>query len=388
MMIELTTEKRKKSAKWIIGNVVVCIVIFLGLQNIDSVGRAVSEGVNLIMPLIVGLVFAAILNVPMSFFESHLWVETKNKKLKKLRRPVAFIISLVLIAGIIAGIICLIIPEIVTAVQLVVQSIVDFIDEIKGLSAAELENMLFGDVLSEVNWDNIRNTIQAWLKNKSHSIVNTAVGTVGSLVGGIFNFFVACVFSIYILFGKEKLKKQMSRLIRAWTPKSFGEWLIHASKVASRTFSKFVSGQTLEAIILGTLCMIGMVILRIPYAPMVGALIGVTALVPVVGAFVGGAIGAFVIMTVNPVKAVVFLIFLVILQQLEGNIIYPKVMGKRENLPGMWILAVVTIGGGIAGPVGMLVAVPLASTTYALLSEATYNREKIIERAEEACQKN
>ncbi len=374
--MEITPEKRRRLTKWVIGIAAACIVIFLGLQNIDSVARLISKCIGLIMPLILGFVFALILNVPMSFFESHIWSNTKKKSLQKLRRPVSFIISLVLIIGIIVGVVWLIIPELVAAVKLVVQGIIGFIDKMRGLSSAELEKIPFGSMLLEVDWDKILDTMQTWLKNQSGTIVNTAVGTVGSLVGGIFDFFVAFVFAIYILFGKDKLKKQTSRLIRVWMPKKFGEWFIHASSVLGQNFRNFVSGQTLEAVILGTLCMIGMAILRIPYAPMVGALIGVTALVPVVGAFIGGAIGAFVILTVEPIKAVVFLIFLVVLQQLEGNIIYPKVMGSRVNLPGMWILAAVTVGGSIAGPVGMLISVPIASTVYVLVREATDNREK------------
>lgn len=380
-MMELTPEKRKKITKWVIGIAAACIVIFLGLQNIDVVGGVASKCIGLIMPLILGFVFALILNVPMSFFESHLWSKSKKQSLQKLRRPTAFIISLVLIVGIIVGVVWLIIPELVAAVKLVAQGIINFIDKMRGLSSADLAEIPFGSMLLEVDWDKILNTVQTWLKNQSGTIVNTAVGTVGSLVGGIFDFFVAFVFAIYILFGKDKLKKQTSRLIRVWMPRKFGEWFIHASSVLGQNFRNFVSGQTLEAVILGTLCMIGMAILRIPYAPMVGALIGVTALVPVVGAFIGGAIGAFVILTVEPIKAVVFLIFLVVLQQLEGNIIYPRVMGSRVNLPGMWILAAVTIGGGIAGPVGMLISVPIASTIYVLVREATDNREKQLKGA-------
>lgn len=380
--MEMTPEKRKKRAKWIIGVVAVCIVIFLGLQNFDDVAETASKCIGLIMPLILGFVFALILNVPMSFFESHIWSKTKKEKLQKLRRPVSFIISLVLIIGIIVGVVWLIIPELVEAVKLVIQGVIHFIDKMRGLSSAELEKIPFGSMLLEIDWDKMLNTLQTWLKNQSGTIVNTAVGTVSALVGGIFDFFVAFVFAIYILFGKNKLKKQASRIIRVWMPKNFGEWFIHAASVLGQNFRNFVSGQTLEAVILGTLCMIGMAILRIPYAPMVGALIGVTALIPVVGAFIGGAVGAFVILTVEPIKAVVFLIFLVVLQQLEGNIIYPKVMGSRVNLPGMWILAAVTVGGGIAGPIGMLIAVPVASTVYVLIREATDNREKRLNEQE------
>ena len=376
--MDFTPEKRKVLSKWLIGIAAACILIFLGVQNIGIVAGAVSWVLGLILPLILGLVFALILNVPMHFFESHIFSKTKKPFLKKIRRPLSYIISLVMIIGVLVGVVWLVIPELAGAVKLIVQSVIDMITRLNAMDKAELAELPFGSILLDTDWDKLLDTLQNWLKNKSGSIVNTAVGTVSSLVGGIFDFFISFIFSIYILFSKEKLKSQVSRLVRVWLPRSFGEWLIHASHVASGNFRNFISGQSLEAVILGVLCMIGMLILDIPYAPMVGALIGVTALIPVVGAFIGTIVGAFMILTVEPIKAVIFVVFLLILQQLEGNLIYPKVMGSRVNLPAMWILAAVTVGGGIAGPIGMLLAVPVASTAYILIREATEQREKIL----------
>ena len=376
--MDFTPEKRKVLSKWLIGIAAACILIFLGVQNIGIVAGAVSWVLGLILPLILGLVFALILNVPMHFFESHIFSKTKKPFLKKIRRPLSYIISLVMIIGVLVGVVWLVIPELAGAVKLIVQSVIDMITRLNAMDKAELAELPFGRILLDTDWDKLLDTLQNWLKNKSGSIVNTAVGTVSSLVGGIFDFFISFIFSIYILFSKEKLKSQVSRLVRVWLPRSFGEWLIHASHVASGNFRNFISGQSLEAVILGVLCMIGMLILDIPYAPMVGALIGVTALIPVVGAFIGTIVGAFMILTVEPIKAVIFVVFLLILQQLEGNLIYPKVMGSRVNLPAMWILAAVTVGGGIAGPIGMLLAVPVASTAYILIREATEQREKIL----------
>ena len=378
--MEITAEKKKKITKWLVGIVAVCIVIFLGLQNIKEVVRVVSYCLGLVFPLILGFVFAVILNVPMSFFESILWKKTKKNKLKNLRRPVAFIISLILIIGILVGVIWLVIPELVNAVRVIAQGVLDYVNRLSAMSEDEILQLPFGSMLFSVDWDNMLDTLQNWLKNQSGDIVNTAVGTISSLVGGIVDFFISFVFAIYILFSKDTLKRQAVRLIRVWIPAGFGKWSIHAASVLGNNFKNFVSGQSLEAVILGVLCMLGMLIFGFPYAPMVGALVGVTALIPVVGGFIGAGVGAFMILTVDPVKAIIFVVYIVILQQIEGNLIYPRVMGSRVNLPGMWILAAVTVGGGIAGPVGMLLSVPLAGAAYVLVREATAEREKKISK--------
>lgn len=375
-MMDLNKEQIKKISKWLIGVVTVCILIYLGVQNINAVADAVSWILGLILPLILGVFFALILNVPLRFFETHIWRKTGKPKLQKLRRPVAFIVSLVVILAAISGVVWLVIPELVDAIKVISQSIIALIDDLSTMDQAALAELPFGNALLSIDWDELLSSLQNWLKNQSGNIMDTAFGTIGSIVGGVVNFFLAFIFAVYVLFGKEKLKKQATRLIQAWLPPKFSSWVIHAASVSNTNFRNFVSGQTLEAVILGSLCMIGMLILRLPYAPMVGALVGVTAFIPIIGAWIGAIVGAFMIFTVDPIKTVIFVAFLLILQQLEGNIIYPRVMGSRVNLPGMWILAAVTIGGGIAGPIGMLLSVPISSTIYVLVREATEKREQ------------
>ncbi|MBP3692011.1 MAG: AI-2E family transporter [Clostridia bacterium] len=380
--MDFNSKKLKSLSRWIIGIAAACIIIFLAIENIGVVAGAVSWVLNLVMPLIVGFAIALILNVPMRWLETKLFKKSKKPFWQKLRRPLAFIISLVLILGILVGVIWLVIPALVDAVKVIVQSVIDFINKISAMDKAEIAELPFGNALLNIDWGKMLTTLQDWLKNQSGNIVNTAFGTISSLLGGIFDLFVSLVFSVYILFGKETLKKQFLRLVNAWLPKRFSAWLVHALSIANTNFRNFVSGQSIEAVILGTLCLIGMLILGIPYAPMVSALVGVTALIPVVGAFIGAIVGGFMILTVQPIKAVIFVVFLVILQQLEGNIIYPKVMGNKVNLPGMWILAVVTVGGTLAGPVGMLLSVPIGSTAYVLIKEATAKREENKKSAE------
>ena len=270
------------------------------MQNIDAVAGAVSRCVSLVQPLLGGAVIAVILNVPMRFFESHIWAKTKKPVLQKLRRPVSFLLALVMILAIFAGVVWLVIPELANAVTIIAEGVIGFINRLDAMSEEEFARLPLGQALLSIDWDYVLTTIQNWLKEQGGAIVNTAFGTVTSLVGGVVDFFVSFIFAVYILFSKEKLARQARCLVRAWLPKGFGEWLIHAASVANVTFRNFISGQSLEAVILGSLCTAGMLILQIPYAPMVGALVGVTALIPVVGAFIGTIVGAFMILTVAP----------------------------------------------------------------------------------------
>ena len=368
-------EKKKKLTLWIIEIATACTLIFLAIKNIDVISSLIYRGAKILSPLILGFVIALILNVPMKYFESHLWTKTNNKFLKKVQKPVAFIISLILILGILIGIFCLVLPELLDAAKVIFQEATKLIEKLKTTEDIEIAGFSLNKLLTNGEWNEMLSKGQNWLKENSTSIVNTAITTAVSVIGGFINFFIALVFSVYILFSKEKLKNQFSRVINAFLPRKVGKTIVHISVVANDNFRNFISGQTLEAFILGILCTIGMLILKIPYAPMVGALVGITALVPIVGGFIGAGVGAFMILTVSPVKALIFVIFLIILQQLEGNIIYPKVMGSKVNLPAIWILFAVTVGGGIGGILGMFLSVPVTATLYTLLKEATEKKE-------------
>jgi len=385
--MEFPFEKIKSISKWIIAIAAICIVIFLGLQNIGIIADAFGYVIDLVMPILLGGIIALILDVPMRFFESLFFANTEKPILQKLRRPLAFLVSLLIIIGVIVGVIFLVIPELIAAIKIVIDEIVDLVENLRSMSSEELSRVPLGEYILSLDWDGITSDVQNWIYRQSGDILNTAVGTLSTLLGGIFDIFISFVFGLYILFGKETLKKQASRILLAWFPKKVGEWTIHVATIANTNFRNFVSGQSLEAVILGSLCMVGMLILQIPFAPMVGTLVGVTALIPVIGAFIGAGVGAFMILTVSPIKAVIFVVFLLILQQLEGNLIYPKVMGSKMNLPSICILAAVTIGGGIAGTVGMLLSVPIASTLYTLIKESTLKREKEMERSKKELSK-
>ncbi len=373
--MNITPERKKKLTRWLIGVTAVCILIFLGVQNIGAVAGAFARCIGILMPLIVGCAIALIVNVPMDFLEKKLWRKNENELLSAARRPVAFILSFAFIIGIFVGVISIVLPTLIETVSVIVRSVIEQVNRLNGMTDAEIAALPFGELILKVDWNNLVDSAKAWLTERAGVITNTVFGTVTSLVGGLMDLFVSVVFSIYILFGKERIKRQTQRIVNAWLPKRAGEWSYHAASVLNVNFKNFISAQFLEAIILGVLCFIGMLIFGFPYAAMVSILVGVTALVPIVGGFVGCGIGAFMMLTVDPVEALWFVVFFIVLQQIEGNLIYPKVMGSRVNLPSMWILAAVSVGGGIGGAVGMLLAVPIASTVYVLFKEATEKRE-------------
>lgn len=375
MEINITDKtKLRKITKWIIGVVTACILIYLAIRHLGMIAVGISWLVNITFPILLGIVMALVLNVPMRPIEKHLHI-----KKEKAKRPVAIVLSLVLVLGMFTGIAFLVFPEIVDTIRLVAQIVMSGIDQAASWEQTiDFSKLPFGEYLQQIDidWMQLKNNLEQWTISQRNVLLQQAAGAVSSVASGFMNFFIGLVFSIYVLANKEKLKRQTLRLIRVWFPQKFGSVLVHVASVCNRSFRNFIAGQAMEAVILGMLCTIGMLILRLPYAPMIGALVGVTALIPIVGAFIGTIVGAFLILTVSPFKAFIFVVFLIILQQLEGNLIYPKMMGARINLPAIWVFAAVTIGGNLAGPVGMLLGVPAASAAYELLKEATAKREE------------
>lgn len=362
-----------KITKWMIGVVTACILIYLAIRHIDMIAMGISWLIHLTSPILLGIIMALVLNVPMRPIEKHLQL-----KHQKAKRPFAIILSLVLVLGIFTGVALLVIPEIADAVRLTAQIVMSGIDQAASWEQTlDFSSLPFGEYLAQIDidWLELKRNIEKWAISQREVLLKQAAGTLSSIAGAFMNFFIGLVFSIYTLANKENLKSQTLRLIHAWFPEKIGGHLVHIVSVCNRSFRNFIAGQATEAVILGTLCTVGMLILRLPYAPMIGALVGVTALIPIVGAFIGMIAGAFLILTVSPLKAFVFVAYLMILQQVEGNLIYPKVVGSKINLPAMWVLAAVTVGGNLAGPFGMLLGVPAASAAYELLKEATAKRE-------------
>lgn len=366
---------RKTLTKWIVGTIAACILIFLGVRYVSAIALAVEWVVDLVRPLLIGTVLAMVLSVPMGFIENRLF--TKNPR-HKARRPLAILLALLLVIGIFIGIAVLVIPEFMGAVSIVISSLTGGLDQLAAFETSDAYSQLpFAAQLEQLDldWLSLKTQLEGWIQKVSTSVLDATTSALGSVASSLIDGIVAFVFCIYVLANKETLARQFGRLARVWLPKRFTDTASHVFAVCADVFQQFIIGQTTEAVILGSLCGIGMAILRIPYAPMVGALVGVTALIPYVGAFLATIVGAFMILTVNPFKALIFVIFLLALQQVEGNLIYPKVVGKKINLPAIWVLAAITIGGNLAGPIGMLLGVPAASAAYALIKEETIKRE-------------
>ena len=382
-MFPFDEKQRKILSRWIIGIVSVCVLIYLGVRHVSQLAYAVQYVFSLIAPLCIGLFFALMLNLPMRFFERKLFARCRNIHLRRAGRGLSILLALATILGILIGLAVLVVPEVVEAITMLGSQILSAVDQLAEIDAHTDYGVLpFGSYLEriDVDWAGIKSAISTWFGKQRGAIVSNAVMTFGSVAGVVIDLIVSLAFAVYILAGKEKLTAQVKRLIRVWIPEIIGSKLLHVSDVCIGVFERFVVGQTMEALILGSLCTIGMLILKLPYAPMVGALIGVTAFIPIVGAYLGAFVGAFMILTIDPFKALVFLIFLIFVQQDEGNLIYPRVVGGKIHLPAMWVLAAITIGGGIAGPIGMLLAVPVFSSAYELIKEATHEREAKIKQ--------
>lgn len=251
-------------------------------------------------------------------------------------------------------------------VKVLIDNIPYYIEELTKFTQNYVdETQDINTILQEIDTEEIKNQIVALIPN----VLTSSISIVSSIVSGISTFFIAFIFDIYILIDKEKLQKQVTKILYAYVSKEKADKIANVGNVASNTFKKFFTVQCLEASILGTLCMIGMLILRIPYAVPIGVLIGVTALIPVVGAFIGIIVGAILIVDAQPVKVLVFVVFVLILQQIEGNLIYPRVVGSSVGLPGMWVLFAVTVGGSLGGILGMLLGVPVATVIYTIIKK-------------------
>lgn len=371
-------DTHKFSYKKLVITGAILILLYCGLQNLSSVIGFLQMIVGLLLPFIVGFFMAFVLNLPMSAIE-RLLGRNKSKVMGKLKRPISLILSLLFIITALAFVLYLVIPELGNTMVTLGNAIVAFADQ-AGKWINENQDLVpfLNEKLGSMNidWAKIGSEAVNMLTAGTSGLFGSTIAIISTTSNLVFNFVVALVFAIYLLFGKETLQKQIRHIIGAYLPGKVQDRIYYIAGISNRICSNFIVGQCTEAVILGSLCALGMTILRLPYAAMVGALVGATALIPILGAFIGTFVGAFMILVVSPVKAVIFVVFLLILQQIEGNLIYPRVVGSSVGLPAMWVLAAVTIGGGLFGIPGMLVSVPIASILYTLFREDIRKRLK------------
>lgn len=371
----------KMSIKKIRELIVFTALLVVALWKFDVVLGVLKTIWDIIFPFVLGGAIAFLTNVPMSFLEKKIFenVKKKNKIARKLERPISLILTIVLVVGVIALVMFGVIPQLTRTMGTLVTSINDFIPQMQSwIGEFFHNNQEIMNLVDQIEFD--PDQAIKWgislLGNGAGNMMNTTMSAVGSIVSGVATFFIALSFACYILFQKEKLHIQIRKVFFAFLPRQKADTFLKVCSLTYRTFANFLAGQCLEAVILGSMFVVTLSILRMPYALLIGILIAFTALIPIFGAFIGCAVGSFLIFMVNPQQAILFVIVFLVLQQIEGNLIYPHVVGESVGLPSIWVLAAVTIGGNLMGIVGMLVFIPLLSVLYTIFREFVYLRLK------------
>lgn len=373
------------------------VILYFLLHETERVKIAWNFFTGVFSPFVLGAVLAFILNVPMRAIERNLaFVKKEN-----LRRLFALLLTIAVFALILAMVFGLLIPQIGLTIQALMPKLINFLTKAETFVRSFISNnpqllewVYANSEVQNIDWSSLIEQLMSMLRSSVSTIAGGAVSVIGSISGAVFDLVIGVVFAFYCLFGKETLARQAKKVLYAFLPEHFCDETIRILRLTNTTFSSFLSGQCLEACILGMLFAVAMTLLRMPYVPLISVLIAVTALVPLVGAFIGCFFGAFFILVDNPLMAVGFVVLFLILQQIEGNLIYPKVVGTSIGLPGMWVLVAVTVGGDLMGIMGMLIMIPLTSVAYTLLREISDKRlavrnispEKLGEAAEEPVQ--
>ena len=371
-------ELSRETVKRIKGLIVFAALVVACLWKYDVVVSVLAFIFHVIFPFVLGGAIAFILNVPMNFIQRHLFAPERverHKIQKKIARPVSMLIVIFGVFGIVALVMFVLIPQLGDTFSNLGSSIQAFIPKVQ-----EWAEKLFHDnkeIMTWVNslkfdWNKIMDAGIDFFKNGAGSVLDSTITAAKSIVSGITTFFIAFVFAVYILLQKEKLGIQAKKVLFAFVRKGRAEAAMEVLSLTYNTFSNFLTGQCLEAIILGSMFVITMTLFKLPYALLVGIVIAFTALIPIFGAFIGCALGAFLTFMVDPFKALMFVILFLVLQQIEGNLIYPHVVGNSVGLPSIWVLAAVSIGGSLLGIVGMLIFIPIISVVYALFREIVY----------------
>jgi len=371
--------KKGSMKKWIF-LIAFAILLYTVAQNPEVIGSFWGWFTGIISPVILGLCLAFVFNIFMVFYDEKILKglgKSKKAGIRRLKRPLSLILTIITVLGAITLFLWVIIPQIGETMRMIAEAVPAFIEMIIDKVIVIMTDLnLSVDNLKElqVNWEEIQETAFKWLKLGSQSAITIATSLSGSLFSTLFDLIVAFIIAIYVLLQKERIADICTKAARAYLKDAHYEKVMEVARLSRQSFASFITGQLLEACILGGLCFIGMLIFGFPYASVVSVLVGVTALIPMFGAWIGGGISAILIVMVDPMKALLFLIFIVVLQQLEGNLIYPKVVGKSIGLPGLLVIIAVIVGGNLFSVVGILVSVPLCSVLYTLFKESIDER--------------
>lgn len=371
---------------------VTVFVLYLAIHYWEGLMTIVKQVLSAGTPLIIGFVIAYIINILMSFYENYYFRKSTHPFVVKAKTPICMLLaffSFILIIALITG---LVVPELTSCVALLASDIPPAMEKL--LSSEIFKELAPEDLyaqLRDVDWKSLMNEMVKFVTSGIGNTMSTVFSVVSSAVSSVVTGTISLIFAIYYLLGKEKLCNQCKRLMKNYLPAKQVSQINYVAGVVNDSFHKYIVGQFTEAIIIGVMCMVGMLIFGFPYAGMIGALIGFTALIPVAGAYIGAGVGFIMILTVSPVKAFLFLGFIVVLQQIEGNLVYPKVVGGSLGLPAVWVLAAVTVGGGLMGIAGMLIGVPIAAAVYRLICDDVVRREERVakekeETHEESCE--
>lgn len=364
----------KKNMKNLMILIVFAVLVLVGVQRIENLAAGFVFLMRIVFPFILGGAMAFILNIPMHFLEERVFAKAKKKKRV---RPVSLVLSILFVVAILQIVLVVVIPEIAATFAGISKNIEAFLPKLEQwLTEAfpDSEQLEMWIESLEFNWDKILQSAVNFLKNGAGNVLSSTVTVAKTVINSLMNFFVGFVFACYILLQKEKLSVQVKKVLYAFLPRHAVGKTLQVAALSYKTFSSFVTGQCLEAVILGTMFFVSMSVLRFPYALLVGVLIAFTALIPIFGAFIGCVLGTFLILVSNPVQAIGFVILFFVLQQVEGNLIYPHVVGGSVGLPSIWVLVAVTVGGSLMGVVGMLIFIPLSSVLYALFKGWVHKR--------------
>ena len=357
------------------GIVTYVVVLVYAIFNFSNLISGVKGIIGIISPFIVGIAIAFVLNLVMKIFEEKIFNFLSDKKFK---RPLSVFFTFITVFLVILSLISFIIPQLIDSISKLTNAVPSYMKSFeifisKYVTHTEILNTVWNNFLSA--WKEVIQFTGQVLASSLTSVVNITVG----FTSGLFNFILSIIFSIYMLLNKEDLQLGMKKVLYSFIRKSFADRVIRLGKISNEVFSSYIGGQFIEAIIIGVLCFIGMIILRMPYALLISVLIAVTALIPIFGAFIGTIPSAFIILIIDPMKAIWFVIFIIVLQQVEGNLIYPKVVGGSIGLPPIWVMLAMIIGGNAFGFIGILLGIPIFSVVYKVFKEIVDKRLKKLE---------